>query len=144
MKRKLIPLAGLALLALVQLMHAQASAPAPSGPGSRNYNPATETTVKGTVEGVMQTTGRHGWSGVHLSLKTDQGIYDVHVGPASYVSAQQFTFAKGDSIEVTGSKTKMNGKDVVIARQITKDGKTLTLRDQQGFPKWSMAASKNN
>ena len=111
--------------------------------GSRNYNPATEITVKGTIENVMQSSGRHGWSGIHLSLKADQGICDVHVGPASFVSAQQFTFSKGDSIEVTGSKTKMNGKEVVIARQITKDGKVITLRDEQGFPKWSTAASRN-
>jgi DNA/RNA endonuclease YhcR with UshA esterase domain len=141
MKSSILILAGFALFAIAPLALAQSSTSAGSGRGSRNYNPATETTVQGTVEEVMQTTGQHGWSGIHVSLKSNQGMYDVHVGPASYLSAQQFTISKGDSLEVTGSRTKMNNKDVLIARQITKEGKTLTLRDAQGYPKWSMAAS---
>ncbi len=139
MKRSILILAG--LFAIAPLVLAQSSTSSSSGRGSRNYNPATETNVQGTVEEVIQTTGQQGWSGVHVSLKTSQGIYEVHVGPASYLSAQHFTISKGDSLEVTGSRTKMNNKDVLIARQITKEGKTLTLRDEQGYPKWSMAAS---
>ena len=141
MKHRILTIVGFAILAMAPLLSAQSQGSAVGGQSARNYNPATETTVKGTVEDVMQTAGRHGWSGIHLSLKTDQGTYDVHVGPTSYVSSQQFTLSKGDSLEVTGSKTQMNGKDVLIARQITKEGKTLTLRDEQGIPKWSVGAS---
>ncbi|HVY94413.1 MAG TPA: hypothetical protein VHA14_16745, partial [Bryobacteraceae bacterium] len=48
-----------------------------------------------------------------------------------------FKFAKGDSVEITGSKVTMNGEEWIIAREVTKDGKTLTLRDKDGNPKWS-------
>src|SRR5215472_17316424 len=62
-----------------------------SGPGRGMrgpfYEPATETTVKGTVKEVQQLTGKpipgssgtmsgtcpRGWSGTHLTLTTDQG-----------------------------------------------------------------------
>lgn len=117
------------------------------GPGAgqrtraRNYDPATEVTVKGTVEDV--THPAHGsQTGTHLTLKSDAGSYQVHVGPTSYVSSQQFTFAKGDTIEVIGSKTKIGGQEVLLARQITKEGKVLTLRNPQGIPMWSQGPRK--
>jgi DNA/RNA endonuclease YhcR with UshA esterase domain len=102
--------------------------------GGRNYNPATETTVKGTVEEVQQIPGQRGGTGTHLMLKTNSGTLDVHVGPTSFVSNQQFSFAKGDEVEVTGSQA---GSNTLIAREIKKDGKVLTLRNQQGIPAWS-------
>jgi hypothetical protein len=70
-------------------------------------------------------------------LKTDSETLDVHVGPSSYIAGQQFSFAKGDQIEVLGSRVTLGGKPVLLARTITKDGKTLVLRDEQGFPQWS-------
>lgn len=105
--------------------------------GMRNYDPSTETTVKGTVEEVKQVTGKHGWNGTHLLLKTEAGQLDVHVGPSSYVAGQGFTFAKGDQIEVLGSKVKMGSSEALIAREIKKGDKTLVLRNAQGIPEWS-------
>jgi DNA/RNA endonuclease YhcR with UshA esterase domain len=114
-----------------------ASALALAQRGARNYNPNTETTVKGTVENVMQQNGSRGFSGMHLELKAGDTTYDVHVGPSAYVSNQGVSFAKGDEIEVTGSKVTMNGKEDVVARQIKKGDKTLVLRNAQGIPQWS-------
>jgi hypothetical protein len=143
MIRRILMFIGVTLLLAVPVLMAQAGMGGGRDRGARNYNPATEVTVKGAVEEVTQTTGRRGWAGTHLTLKTDEGAYDVHVGPASYISAQQFAFAKGDSVEVIGSKTNVGGTEVLIARQITKDGKTLTLRDERGFPKWSRRSWQN-
>ncbi len=105
--------------------------------GGRNYDPKTETTVKGSVENVMQQTGQRGFSGIHLDLKSADGTYEVHVGPSAYVEKQGFSFAKGDEIQVTGSKVTMGGKEVIIAREIKKGDKTLSLRDAQGIPQWA-------
>jgi hypothetical protein len=143
MIRRILMFIGVTLLLAVPVLMAQAGMGGGRDRGARNYNPATEVTVKGAVEEVTQTTGRRGWAGIHLTLKADEGAYDVHVGPASYISAQQFAFAKGDSVEVIGSKTNVGGTEVLIARQITKDGKTLTLRDERGFPKWSRRSWQN-
>ena len=109
----------------------------------RNYNPATETTVKGTVDDVQQPTGRRSKSGIHLVLKTESGAIPVHVGPSAYVSEKQFSFAKGDQIEVLGSKVSSGGTDTIIAREITKEGKALVLRNAQGIPEWAGPARKN-
>jgi hypothetical protein len=105
--------------------------------GMRNYDPKSEVTVKGTVEEVKSFTGRRGWSATHLTLKSGEETLDVHLGPAAFLKQQGFEFAKGDEIEVTGSKVKFAGGDAIIAREVKKGGETLTLRDSQGIPKWS-------
>ncbi len=110
-----------------------------SGPaaGSRNYDTATETTVSGTVEAVHDVTGRRGWNGMHAQLKSAQGEFDVHVGPSWYLAQKKFQIAKGDQIEVTGSKVRFNNADALIARTIKKGDSILTLRNAQGIPAWS-------
>ena len=105
--------------------------------GMRNYDPSTETTVKGTVEEVKQVSGQHGWNGTHLRLRTEAGQMDVHAGPSSYIAAQGFSFAKGDQIEVLGSKVELGGSEALIAREIKQGDKTLMLRNAQGIPQWS-------
>ncbi len=107
------------------------------GKGMPNYDPKTEVSVKGTVEEVQQHAGRHGWAGTHLMVKTDSETLEVHVGPSGYIAQKQFSFAKGDAVEVLGSKVTIDGKEALLAREITKDGKTLVLRNAQGIPQWS-------
>ncbi|MEJ2008869.1 MAG: DNA-binding protein [Acidobacteriota bacterium] len=127
--------AGVTLLSLLVLPFAYAQQG--PGQGGRMYNPATETTVKGTVEKVKTVTGRHGWNGTHLTLKAEGKSIDVHLGPSSFMKEKGFTFAKGNQVEVTGSKTEYAGSEVLIAREVKKDGKTLVLRNAQGIPEWS-------
>lgn len=105
--------------------------------GMRNYDPQTEVKIKGTVEEVQQQAGRNGQMGTHLTLRTDAGQLLVHVGPSAYIADKQFSFAQGDEIEVLGSKVSITGKETLIAREITKQGKTLILRNAQGIPEWA-------
>lgn len=110
------------------------------------YDPSTVVTMKGTVEevqegmmhfGQMGQMQGMGHMGLHLILKTGKESLTVLVGPAGFVKDKGFTFAKGDQIEVTGSRVKYNDTDAVIAREIKKGDKTLTLRDEKGVPEWS-------
>jgi DNA/RNA endonuclease YhcR with UshA esterase domain len=101
------------------------------------YDPSTEITLKGTIENVKQVSRSGAWTGTHLTLKAEQGTFDVHVGPTAFLAKNQMTFAKGDNIEVTGSKVKYEGADAVLAREVKKGDKTLTLRNAAGIPQWS-------
>lgn len=101
------------------------------------YNPSTEVTVKGTVGEVKEVTSPMGWAGEHLTLKTENETLDVHLGPASFLAEKKFSLAKGDQIEVTGSKIKYEGTDALLAREVKKGDQTLTLRNAQGIPQWS-------
>ncbi len=109
-------------------------------PAHARYDLATETTVMGTVQEVREIP--HGtWSaGIHLTLKTAQGAVDVHVGPAMFVATHGMTLAKGDLIGVTGSTVLLDGKEALLAREVRKGKKTLTLRDSEGLPEWSRAS----
>ena len=100
------------------------------------YNTATEVTLKGSVEAVNHFRWPRGLRGTHLSLKTDKETIDVHVGPSWFLRQNKMSFAKGDQVEVTGSRVTFRGKDTLIAREIKRGGETLTLRNGQGIPAW--------
>ena len=111
------------------------------GPGRgkcmSNYDPKSEMTISGTVDRVTQENGRMGKQGTHLFVKTETGTLEVHLGPADYIASQQVSFAAGDLVQVTGSKVKVQGNEVVLAREVKKEGKTLVLRNSGGVPNWS-------
>ena len=111
--------------------------------GVRNYDPKSEVTVKGTIEDVQEQAGKGGWTGTHLVLKTESGTLPIHVGPSAYIAKKQFSFAKGDEIEILGSKVSIAGKETLLAREITKEGKTLVLRNAQGVPGWAGTRGNN-
>jgi hypothetical protein len=110
--------------------------------GSPMYNLKSETTINGIVERVetvMPTggRGRGALGGTHLTVKTDRETLDVHVGPTAYLTEKGITFAKGDSLEILGSRVTIDENPVVIARQIKKGENTWTLRDASGRPLWA-------
>jgi hypothetical protein len=124
-----------AALCLSALLSAQGPGPR-RGMGMRMYNPDAEITIKGTVDEVTQGA-RGQMMGTHLMVKTADATTEVMLGPSSFIRDKGFSFAKGDSVEITGAKTTMGGKDYLIAREVVKDGKTLTLRDKTGRPQWA-------
>jgi len=114
------------------------SAPLAAQRGGGNYDPATELSFAGTVEEVRTVPApARGPGGIHLIVRTNEGTDEVHVGPVAFVRSRNFEFAVGDAISVTGSKVEIDGADAILAREITKGGEVLTLRDPQGFPLWS-------
>jgi hypothetical protein len=106
------------------------------------YDVKTEATVKGTIDSVETVTGagargRGAAGGMHLVLKTVAGTLQVHVGPTAYLAEKGIVLAKGDAVEILGSRVTIGGEPVLIARQIKKGDQTWTLRDPSGRPLWS-------
>jgi hypothetical protein len=132
----------LALVTVMCVVLLAANAWAQSGKGRnsgrRIYNPATVETMSGEVVSVDQTTSKRGRSlGVHFTLKTEKETIPVHLGPGWYMDQQGVKLAPGDKVEVSGSRVTYQGKPVIIAGQVKKDGKTLQLRDANGVPAWA-------
>jgi hypothetical protein len=137
----------IALFSLSTKVFAQAGARQDVGrrQGRGNYNPATEVTFNGIVDEVQQIPAPgKGQGGLHLMVRSDGGMQEVHVGPAAYVASKHFELAKGEAIVVTGSKVKLGGQDVILAREIKKGNEVLTLRDPKGFPLWSGRARRSS
>jgi len=121
---------------------AQAPAPAPApgavaSGGMPRYDKKTETTLKGPILEVKLVETPGGVQGTHFLLKQGQQTIEVFAGPSVYLTGQGMTFAKGEAVEVIGSKVQVAGIPALLARQIKKGDKTLALRDETGFPAWA-------
>ena len=137
----------LCLLLLVILMTSQLGSVALSQESGRApvYNQNTETTIKGTVEqvrtaflpgGGASRQARGQFSGpIYLNLKSDSSTFRVFLGPSSFLESKNFKFAKGDQVEVTGSKLPSN--NAIVAREVKRGDQVLILRNPQGIPQWS-------
>jgi hypothetical protein len=112
------------------------------------YDPGTETTLKGTVDEtrtVSPMTGRGApmgrgmnMQGMHVILKTETETIEVHLGPTAFMTENKIEIAKGDTVEVTGSRVKIGASDALLAREIRKGEHVWTLRDAKGRPEWMM------
>jgi hypothetical protein len=110
--------------------------------GARNFDPGTVTTVQGEVLDVERIPrGRRG-EGVHLVLAAGSEKLAVHLGPAFFVDEQSLKLAKGDRIEVKGSRVVMGGAPALIAQEIKRGGESMVLRDADGVPLWSGARGR--
>jgi hypothetical protein len=111
----------------------------PGSPYGRMYDPKTVVSTRGEVASIDLITPVRGMSrGVHLTLKTDKGeTLAVHLGPQWYIDQQPVKLAKGDKVEVRGSRITFQDKPALIATEVTKHGQTLRLRDDNGVPAWA-------
>jgi hypothetical protein len=133
--------AGVAVLLLTGTP-ALSAQPRGGGQGGPRYDTATEATVTGTVEAVEQITGRgggrgrRGLGGTHLTLKTGTETFEVHLGPTAYLNEQKVVVAKGDTLEIVGSRVTVDDDQVFIAKSVKKGTSAWTLRDAAGLPLW--------
>ncbi len=107
--------------------------------GAYHWNPDKIVTVSGEVTKVETTTMKHHGSdyhGVHLYMKTRDGEVEAHLGPEEFVE-KEITLKKGDKLTVEGSKTEYDNTTVIFAGSITKDGKKVILRNDDGIPVWA-------
>lgn len=131
--------AAVSLLSLLLAGSLLAAQPAGRKKAPRAYDPATEVTQTGTVEAVDD--GARG--GTHVTLKTSSAACDVHLGPTAYLRKIGLSVAKGDTLEVTGSKITDRGADAVLARTVKKGGAVYELRNKEGIPHWSRGRRAN-
>lgn len=138
---RLVPDIAVAAFLLAPITFAQPG----GGKGSPRYDPSTETKIQGAVQEVREQPCPNGGRcvGQHVTLKAETGTFDVHLGPADYWKKNGIELLKGDSIEVTGSRVLVDGKEALIAREVRKGDKTVTLRNAQGVPAWSGGRRSN-
>jgi sporulation protein YlmC with PRC-barrel domain len=110
---------------------------------NQKYDASKVTTINGTITNVQHAAPMSGMGqGVILTVQEDSGkSCRVHLGPANFVERQNFTFNTGEKITVTGSRITIDNNEVVMARDVNLNGKTLRLRDQGGQPLWTGSGS---
>ena len=107
------------------------------------YDPATEITIKNAiVQDVKEVTLPNGQNRFRVIVKAGADTYEVCLCPKAFLEVLDSTFAKGDEIEVTGSKVQDGDQTIILAREIIKGQNTLVLRDKKGEPVWSWMEKK--
>jgi hypothetical protein len=122
-------------LAAVAIVTTSAFAQAPP-----KYDRATETTLKGTV-GELRLVPPSGPKPIaYLVTKTgpdkDKDSVQIFLCPKSFLDDMGIAFKADEAIQITGSRVKQEGGDVILARELVKGGETLTLRFPDGKPAW--------
>lgn len=104
------------------------------------YDRATETTLKATVEELKLVPPSGAKPVAYLLTKTGpdktKDTVEVFLCPKSFLDELGIAFKADESIEITGSKVKQDGADLILAREVVKSGETLTFRFQDGKPAW--------
>jgi len=101
------------------------------------YDLATEAKMKGTVQELKLPDKGSEKEGARLTLKTTDATINVYLCPKSFLDDMGSTLAKGDEVNLTGSKVKQDGTDLILAREVVKGTDTLVLRDDKGKPVWN-------
>lgn len=108
------------------------------GAYQRVYNPATVETISGVITAIDKVTPMKGMSyGIHLTVKTDKESVSVMLGPGWYIERLDTKLAKGDKVEVKGSRITYEGKPAIVAAEVKKGDAVLKLRDDNGIPVWA-------
>ena len=129
-------------LLVIGVVATTAAAQPPNG-SPNQYDPSLERPYGGVVTSVIGVTGPDGTVGVHLDLKTATGMVKVELGPAMFIGLNDFSFFMDDLILVQGAWVSHDGDVTVWARQVSKAGKTLVLRNPDGTPRWPATTAED-
>ena len=102
------------------------------------YDRTAERAISGIIKSVGSFPAVDGSVGVHIDLKTPEGLLDIRVGPAAFIGQNNFWFFADDSIVVIGAKEPQSD-GTILAKAIQKGSQVLVLRTDSGVPKWSPA-----
>ncbi len=94
--------------------------------------------ASGTVTRVETFTPRRGMAqGIRAEVDTGTNVVTVHLGPRWYIHRQDVLVKPKQRVEVTGSDVTIEGRPVLVARQVKTDEGVLHLRDANGVPSWA-------
>ncbi len=103
---------------------------------SLKYDPATESKFKGVVAELKFVPATGAKSFAYLVMKSGPDSVQVYLCPKKFLDDMGIVIKADDAIEVTGSKVKQDGADLMLAREVIKSGDTVTLRFKDGKPAW--------
>ena len=94
--------------------------------------------ISGKITRVLTETLEEGmYPGMAVVVDSkDRGLVHVHLGPVLFLERQEFELKPGDEITVQGLCYKIEGREHLVAAQLTKGDHTLLLRDAEGHPYW--------
>jgi hypothetical protein len=94
--------------------------------------PAQDVTVSGTVQQLVKTHVPGAPAGVQLLIASPQGAVTASLGPNLSRTLLQ-SMSKGAAIRISGGMQTINGKEYLLARNLTIGGDQIIVRNEHGF-----------
>jgi hypothetical protein len=110
--------------------------------GGPKYDLHSEIKTKGIVDEVKMLPFGTRKDVTQLIIKSGDDKIFIYVCPKPFQEEMGISFSKGDEITVTGSKVKLEGSDVILARELVRGTDTLMFRDGKGGPVWDSRTGK--
>jgi hypothetical protein len=96
------------------------------------YDRAHEVTINGVVQEVVTKHVPGSPVGTHLLISGESRVVDAHVGPFLAKDVQEALHA-GLPVQIVGAMQDVRGKQYLMARQLIFGGRTITVRNENGF-----------
>ncbi len=124
------------IAALLAPMAAGQTGPAQQEP---RYDPGSSVNFSATVTDIREVPKGSPLNGLHLTvIDTDKdATVEVYVAPVAFLKELQVSYAKGDRLQITGSRVKFGSGTIVLVREVRRDADTAYFRDERGKPYWS-------
>ncbi|MCK5057802.1 MAG: hypothetical protein KAT34_14175 [Candidatus Aminicenantes bacterium] len=108
------------------------------------FDAASQVELSGVIAKVENCNSGRGWYANGINLTVDDGKQQslVRLGPAAFLSTNNWAFKQGEKIIVKAFKGTGNFANEFFAAEVIRDGKNLLLRDEYGFPKWRQSLRK--
>lgn len=119
---------------LLVVSHVRAQTGPGMGFGPGYYDASSSMVIDGVVETVEHNAYNCRWGATEVTLKAEKVTYVVQLGPTLFLAQHNFRITDGDRLRVRGFKFTCQGTSFLIARDVTKRGKTLTLAKSPGLP----------
>jgi len=97
------------------------------------YELNRETTLVGTVVAFTQSAKTPPF-GPRLSLQTNSGLIDIHLGDERLLEASHFQISAGDTLRIIGENVAYGSGTQFVARILQKGSQALTVRSIRGIP----------
>jgi hypothetical protein len=123
--------ASVALLITVTLNAQEKSSTPEKYPVAYELN--RETTLIGTVVAFIQSAKTPPF-GPRLSLQTNSGPIDIHLGDERILEANHFQISAGDTLRIIGENVAYSSGTQFVARILQKGSQALTVRSIRGIP----------
>lgn len=96
----------------------------------RKFATGASTTFEGSIVGIDRTGGN---GVVDLVLRTDEGERVVKLVPANRLDSMGLNLRQGETVRVRGKHADHDGRRIIIAQDITMNGRRFELRDRNGY-----------
>lgn len=100
------------------------------------YDPENEITIRGPVLGKRYVNLEGDHTGEVVRLQPGGDFIDVMIGTTKHLFRHDVDVGITDHILVTGSLVNVNGRRMLLARELLWSDHELVLREKDGWPLW--------